>query len=217
MRATPKTARLPRLLRRLTIATDQPQWHPRQDLTGIARIGGEGPQQGRASAPSGTSLRESRTRAMKSKLTTALTMALALAATSVFAAERVTPKEAEAMVRKGVAYIKANPLDKAMADITDPKGAFVDRELYLTVYKMDGTALAHGANARFVGKNMIELRDGNGKEHIRERLEMAKTKSTFWQDFTFVNPVNKKMEPKQMYCQRTEDLLVVCGGIYTPM
>jgi len=154
---------------------------------------------------------------MKSKLTTALTMALALAATSVFAAERVTPKEAEAMVRKGVAYIKANPLDKAMADITDPKGAFVDRELYLTVYKMDGTALAHGANARFVGKNMIELRDGNGKEHIRERLEMAKTKSTFWQDFTFVNPVNKKMEPKQMYCQRTEDLLVVCGGIYTPM
>jgi len=154
---------------------------------------------------------------MKSKLTTALTMALALAATSVFAAERVTPKEAEAMVRKGVAYIKANPLDKAMADITDPKGAFVDRELYLTVYKMDGTALAHGANARFVGKNMIELRDGNGKEHIRERLEMAKTKSTFWQDFTFVNPVNKKMEPKQMYCQRTEDMLVVCGGIYTPM
>jgi len=154
---------------------------------------------------------------MKSKLTTALTMALALAATSVFAAERVTPKEAEAMVRKGVAYIKANPLDKAMADITDPKGAFVDRELYLTVYKMDGTALAHGANARFVGKNMIELRDGNGKEHIRERLEMAKTKNTFWQDFTFVNPVNKKMEPKQMYCQRTEDLLVVCGGIYTPM
>jgi len=154
---------------------------------------------------------------MKSKLTTTLTMALALAATSVFAAERVTPKEAEAMVRKGVAYIKANPLDKAMADITDPKGAFVDRELYLTVYKMDGTALAHGANARFVGKNMIELRDGNGKEHIRERLEMAKTKNTFWQDFTFVNPVNKKMEPKQMYCQRTEDMLVVCGGIYTPM
>ena len=154
---------------------------------------------------------------MKSKLMTTLTMALALAATSVIAAERVTPKEAEAMVRKGVAYIKANPRDKAMADITDPKGAFVDRELYLTVYQMDGTALAHGANAKFVGKNMIELRDGNGKEHIRERLEMAKTKSTFWQDFTFVNPVNKKMEPKQMYCQRTDDMLVVCGGIYTPM
>jgi signal transduction histidine kinase len=140
----------------------------------------------------------------------------ALVATAAFAADRVTPKEAESMVKKGVAYIKANPRDKAMADITDPKGTFVDRELYLTVYKMDGTALAHGANAKFVGKNMIELRDGNGKEHIRERMEMAKTKNAFWQDFTFINPVNKKMEPKQMYCEKTDDQLVVCGGIYKP-
>jgi len=77
-------------------------------------------------------------------------------------------------------------------------------------------ALAHGANAKFVGKNMIELRDANGKEHIRERLELVKTKQAFWQDFTFVNPVNKKIEPKQMYCERTDDKLVVCGGIYKP-
>ena len=150
---------------------------------------------------------------MKSKAMAAITIGAALAASSVFAAERVTPREAEAMVRKGVTYIKATPRDKAMADITDPKGSFVDRELYLTVYKMDGTALAHGANAKFVGKNMIELRDGNGKEHIRERMELAKTKTSFWQDFTFVNPVNKKMEPKQMYCEKADEL-IVCGGIY---
>jgi cytochrome c len=154
---------------------------------------------------------------MNSKVMTAVVIGSVLAASSVFAADRVTPKEAEAMVRKGVAYIKATPRDKAMADITDPKGSFVDRELYLTVYKMDGTALAHGANAKFVGKNMIELRDGNGKEHIRERLEIAKNKTSFWQDFTFVNPVNKKMEPKQMYCERTDEMIVVCGGVYKPL
>jgi cytochrome c len=153
---------------------------------------------------------------MKSKPILAATLGALLAAGTIAAEVRVTPKEAETMVKKGVAYIKTTPRDKAMADITDPKGAFVDRELYLTVYKMDGTALAHGANAKFVGKNMIELRDGNGKEHIRERLEIARTKATFWQDFTFINPVNKKMEPKQMYCERTEEQLVVCGGIYKP-
>ena len=135
---------------------------------------------------------------------------------SAAAAERVTPKEAEAMVKRGVAFIKATPRDKAMAEITDSKGQFVDRELYLTVYKMDGTAMAHGANAKFVGKNMMDLRDGNGKEHIRERMEMAKTKSAFWQDFTFLNPVNKKIEPKQMYCEKSDEL-VVCGGIYKAM
>ena len=140
----------------------------------------------------------------------------ALVSTAVLADARVTPKEAEAMVKKGVAFIKATPRDKAMADITDPKGQFVDRDLYLTVYKMDGTAMAHGANAKMVGKNLIELRDANGKEHIRERVELAKTKTSFWQDFSWVNPVSKKIEPKQMYCERTDDMLVVCGGVYKP-
>ncbi|MDB5861771.1 MAG: Cache type 2 domain protein [Ramlibacter sp.] len=150
------------------------------------------------------------------KWAAALLAGLALASAALAADEkRVTPKEAEAMVKKGVAYIKANPRDKAMADITEKTGQFVDRELYLTVYKLDGTAVAHGANAKFVGKNMIDLRDADGKEHIRERMEMAKTKSTFWQDFKFLNPVNKKMEPKSMYCERSDDL-VVCGGIYKP-
>lgn len=149
---------------------------------------------------------------MKSKLI--LAIAAAIFATSVVAAEqRVTAKEAEAMVKMGVAHIKANPRDKAMADITDKKGKFVDRELYLTVYTLDGTAMAHGANEKFVGKNMIDLRDADGKEHIRERMEMAKTKATFWQDFKFVNPVTKKMEPKSMYCERASEL-IVCGGIY---
>jgi cytochrome c len=144
-----------------------------------------------------------------------LVAATALGALNAGAAERVTAKEAEAMVKKGVAYIKANPRDKAMADITSKTGQFVDRELYLTVYSMDGTALAHGANEKFVGKNMIDLRDGNGKEHIKERMDLAKVKPAFWHDFSFVNPVTRKIEPKSMYCERASEL-VVCGGIYKP-
>ncbi len=151
---------------------------------------------------------------MKSKFVIAI--ALAIGAVSTGAQEvRVTAKEAEAMVKKGVTFIKATPRDKAMAEITDKKGAFVDRELYLTVYTIDGTAMAHGANEKFVGKNMIDLRDADGKEHIRERMELAKTKTSFWQDFKFTNPVTKKMEPKSMYCEKSADL-VVCGGIYKP-
>ena len=78
---------------------------------------------------------------MKSKVAASVAFAIgAVWAVTAVAAEpaRVTAKDAEAMVRKGVAYIKATPRDKAMADITDPKGAFVDRELYLTVYDMKG-------------------------------------------------------------------------------
>ena len=79
-----------------------------------------------------------------------------------------------------------------------------------------GTVLAAERVTPKEAEAMIDLRDGDGKEHIRERMELAKTKSMFWHDFKFVNPVNKKMEPKSMYCERADEL-VVCGGIYKPM
>jgi cytochrome c len=125
-----------------------------------------------------------------------------------------TEKDAVAMVKKGVAAVKAGPKDKAFADITDKANPnFRDRDLYLVVYELDGVVLAHGANAKFVGRNMIDLKDIDGKAFVKERVEMAKAKGTFWQDYKFTNPETKKVEPKSMYCERLDDV-AVCGGIY---
>lgn len=131
------------------------------------------------------------------------------------AAERATPAEAEAMVKKGVAYLKANPREKALAEFSNNKGQFVDRDLYLTVFNMEGVNVAHGANPKMVGKNLIDIRDSDGKEYLRERLQLAQNKGTFWQDYKFVDPITHKIQPKQMYCEKAADL-VVCGGVYKP-
>jgi signal transduction histidine kinase len=64
-----------------------------------------------------------------------------------------------------------------------------------------------------IGKNLIDLKDVDGKAFVKERVEMGKAKSSFWQDYKFTNPLNKKIEPKSMYCERLDDT-VVCGGIY---
>src|SRR5439155_12128050 len=71
-----------------------------------------------------------------------------------------TAAEAEAMVKKGVAYIKANGKDKGFSEITrrDSK-EFHDRDLYLAVHKLDGTCVAHGTNEKMLGKNFIEMKD----------------------------------------------------------
>ena len=142
-----------------------------------------------------------------------LVMSAALATGAAWAAEKVTSKEAEAMVKKGVAYIKANGKEKGYAEITSKQSQFTDRDLYLVVYRLDGTPLAHGANEKMVGKNLIDLKDVDGKEFVRERVEMAKAKSSFWQDYKFTNPVSRKVEAKTMYCERLDDT-AVCGGIY---
>jgi len=135
-----------------------------------------------------------------------------IAATSALAAERATKDEAVAMVKKAVAAIKANG-DKTYADITKKGGPFTDRDLYIVVYKTDGSVLAHGQNEKLVGTNQKDAKDPDGKAFVAERIELAKKGAPFWQDYKFMDPLTKKPEPKQMYCEPLNDT-AVCGGVY---
>jgi cytochrome c len=150
----------------------------------------------------------------RSLVLSAMACAMSLAfSVAVHAQPKATAADATAMVKKGVAFIKANGKDKGWAEISNKDGQFTVNDLYLVVYGLDGTVHAHGANLKMVGKNLIGLKDIDGKEFVKERVEMAKTKSSFWQDYKFTNPVDKKIEPKSMYCEKLDDT-VVCGGIY---
>jgi signal transduction histidine kinase len=143
------------------------------------------------------------------------TFALALAIAGTAAASNDASKEdALAMVRKGVAYIKAHGTEKGYAEISNKAGVFIDRDLYLVVYGLDGKCLAHGANPKQIGRDLIDLTDVDGKYFVKERVALARSKPAgFWQDYKFTNPVSKKIEPKSMYCERLGDT-AVCGGIY---
>jgi signal transduction histidine kinase len=150
---------------------------------------------------------------MKRIVTAVCLAALMMAVGGVaVAAEFGTPTEAEAMVKKAVAEIKANGQDKAFAEFTNPKGKFIDRDLYITVYDLNGKCLSHGANPKMIGKDLIDLKDPDGKFFVKERIEIAKTKGGGWQDYKFTNPVTKKVEPKTMYFEKTGNIIVACGA-----
>lgn len=138
---------------------------------------------------------------------------LFLAMTQVgMAQDRATKDQAVAMVAKGVAALKAKG-PSVYAEMTAPNKTFVDRDLYLVVYDLTGKPLAHGQNPSQVGKNLIALKDPDGKEFVKERVELAKSKGKFWQDYKFTDPLTKTVQPKQMYCEKYNEV-IVCGGIY---
>ena len=147
------------------------------------------------------------------KTTIAAVALLAGTTLALAAAPHATKDEAVAMVNKAVAAIKAEGIDKAYAEISTKGGKFSDRDLYVVVQTVGGKTLAHGANTKLIGKDMIDVQDVDGKYYIRERVAMAQKQSSFWQDYKFVNPVTKKIEPKTMYCQRLDETLV-CAGVY---
>lgn len=130
---------------------------------------------------------------------------------SVMAQERGTADQAMAMVRKAADYLKANGREKAFAEFNNPKGQFRDRDLYIMVYDMKGFNLAHGANPKLIGKDLIQLRDANGTLIIKEFVEVAKAKGSGWINYQWPNPVTSAVEAKSTYVEKYDDLIIGCG------
>jgi cytochrome c len=150
------------------------------------------------------------------KRRTILALCLALASGLAAAAdERATKEEAVAFVNRAVAFVKANGKEKALAEFNDPKGKFIDRELYAVVVDLQGTVLANGANRKLVGKNLLQVKDLDGKSFVKEQIEIATGKGSGWLEFRWNNPVTSKMEMRQFYLVRNDDYFIG-SGVFKP-
>jgi hypothetical protein len=152
---------------------------------------------------------------MKLHLLTRRTLATlafgALFAGGVQAGEKGTAAEAEAMVVRAVTFLKTNGPEKSYEEFTLGK-KFKDRDLYVVVYDMNGKNLAHGSNAKLVGKDMLDAKDPQGRFIVKMFVELAKTKGKGWVDgYQFMNPVTQTMQNKALYLERAGDVLVGTG------
>lgn len=139
--------------------------------------------------------------------------ALSFSMAAVASGDQGTAAEATALVKKAIAFIKTNGREKAFAEFSNPNGQFKDRDLYITLVDLDGKMLAHGANAKLIGKSLIDLKDADGKYFVKEYIELVKAKGSGWSDFKWPNPVTKAVQQKSLYVEKLDDL-VVGAGIY---
>lgn len=138
---------------------------------------------------------------------------LGFSATS-HAADFGTPDEAKAMVAKAAAFYKANGRDKLLAEVANPKGQFVDRDLYIVPYTIDGVRLAHPYNQKLVGGSILDAVDFDGKEYGKEEVALIKTKGSGWVDYKFTDPTTKKLASKSFYVEKIDDQIFLGCGVY---
>ena len=131
-----------------------------------------------------------------------------LAGTTVALA--VTKDDAIAMVKKTVAAIKADGVEKTYAAINTPGSQYQNGEVYAVVQGFDGTTLAHATNPKLVGKNMMEVQDVDGKYFAKEMATRGQKEASFWVDYKFPNPTTKKIQVKDI------PPTTVCAGVYRP-
>lgn len=149
------------------------------------------------------------------KTIAALSLSILVLPSLSYAADKGSKDEAVAMVKQAAALVKSAGKEKAFAAISDPANKdFHDRDLYIYVYDLNGVALAHGNNPRMVGKNLIDLKDGDGKPMIKNMVDIAKSPAgKGWVEFKWPNPVTKVVEQKAGYVERVDDMMVG-SGIY---
>jgi len=151
-------------------------------------------------------------------MTLVLSLANLFAMIAVATAESVhTQDQVKAFVQKAADYMKSEGKDKAFAAFSDPKGAFVDGDLYIVAQDAaDGkfTMLAHGANKALIGKPQIDTKDAEGRAFNRDIIAaLTKDGDEFWTTYLWVNFATKKIARKKSYFLRVGDV-VLGAGIY---
>ena len=121
-----------------------------------------------------------------------------------------SPEQAVGLVKKAIAYYKANGLEKALDEFSNPKGQFKDGDVYVFAYDLTGTMLAH-PNPALIGHNLTDVPDADGKMFRKEFVTVALTKGSGWVDYKYQNPKTKLMERKTTYVEKADDLIICCG------
>jgi cytochrome c len=127
-----------------------------------------------------------------------------------------TPEEVKAFVGHAADYLKTEGKEKALAAFSDPKGAFVDGDLYLVVLDAtDGklTMLAHGVNKGLIGKPQIDVKDAEGRAFNQDTVAALSKDREFWITYLWPNPATKKIARKKTYFTRVGDV-IIGAGIY---
>lgn len=147
--------------------------------------------------------------------------ALSIATLAMFvpamAEEFGTKAEAIAMVKRVQEEFKKEGPEATFKDVSDQSiKEYHDRDLYPFIYFRDGdkkgTCVAHGTRPALIGKNLIGLKDQDGKYLIRELADISNGPSgKGWVDYKWPNPISNKIEDKTSYVEKMGDYFVGVG------
>lgn len=126
---------------------------------------------------------------------------------------RPTAKDAIALVNQAHAYLVAHGRSQFLETVSTPTGEFNKGDLYVFVYDMSGTMVAHPVNPKLIGVNLYDVPDTDGKYFRRDIVTLAKTHKSGWVDYRYRNPKTGKIEQKSTYILASGDL-ILAAGIY---
>jgi cytochrome c len=128
------------------------------------------------------------------------------------ASEGPTREEAVAMVKRVQEKFHKDGPEATFRAVTDKTTReFHDHELYPFIYDLNGIIVASGGHAALIGKNLLTLKDSDGKYFVREMFDVVKGAGSGWVTYKIPNPFTGTVQQKSAYIERMGDYLVGVG------
>jgi hypothetical protein len=80
----------------------------------------------------------------------------------------------EQLVRSVIEFAADHPVNEVFEAVNNPIGRFVHGDSYISIYRFDGTCVAHGRGLQLIGQNMIDEMTADGRYRTRDLIEIAK-------------------------------------------
>lgn len=125
-----------------------------------------------------------------------------------------TPEEIKTFVDKAAVYAQQNGKSSALAQFNDPKGPFVNGNVYVYALDYAGITLALPFQRDLVGQDFYALSDATGQKFVQNEIRLAKNGGGFIL-FPYPNPAhNGTIEPKLSYVRPVDDSYWIGAGLY---
>lgn len=119
-------------------------------------------------------------------------------------------------VERAAAYAKEQGRTAAVAEFNNPKGKFIDGEMYVFAYEMNGTVIALPYQQGLLGSSRASITDSNGVKYI-DRMSVLAGDGGGFTYYIYPNPEdNYREEFKVSYVLPAGDGWFVGSGIYLP-
>lgn len=122
----------------------------------------------------------------------------------------------EDVVNRAAALI-ADSGKEAFAQLRDKTGPFVFMNTYVFVQNTKGIELVNAAQPSLEGKNLIDLKDLQGKAVIKDQIAAAMSEGSAWLECYWYKPGDNTPMLKQTYVRKVQyhgEIFIVGSGFY---
>jgi signal transduction histidine kinase len=122
-------------------------------------------------------------------------------AMAVSAQDKVAkPAEAKELVKKMIDYAKAHGCEQTIKEINSGSAFKIYKNVFASASTLDGISLAHAKVPALVGKNIMDIKDADGKPFVRLSLERRKKNLTemLTHEYKWMDTKTNKVETRTM-------------------